>query len=215
MITTLIILGLFYLLSLYFYFKKIRISNISNYLTFIHFISFGLLIFSVGLMWFDLKLSGRFTKTVFALTYLISSILIFGLTQNKIKRIYTGIIALIPVILPTSLLFTKSAVIPIVIVVSLFNSYEYTEKIDGKYSIEIQNGGVLSCGQKLYLTEKKGFFIKKEYLDYENQCLPIADSLKIDLLNNDSIIVNIFHRDTEQSNPMMIKMNLEKLINVP
>jgi CDP-diglyceride synthetase len=216
MIAILILIGLFYILGFYFYFKKVRISKILSYLTNLHFISFGLLVLSIGLLWFDLKFSGRLTKTVIGLIFLISGILIFGLTNNRIKRIYTGIVISLPLLLPFSLIFTKSAVIPIVIIASLFDSYEFSQKIDDNYSIEIQNGGILSCGQQIYITIKKGFFIKKEYLDYENQCLPIADSINIiDSTNESDLVVAIYHKFSDIENPLQVKLNLDKIINVP
>ena len=156
---------------------------------------FAILLF-ILLNVFNLKLKGVYTNYIIGITFIISTILLFGLTKNKQYKILSGILAVPFYIFGVACLFWKMGLIFFYFISLPFEPPIATYKIDDNYAIETNHGGILSCGENLSIT-KTHFGILNETVFTDNGiCLIGIKHIETITFTNEQLTLMIYHDES-------------------
>jgi hypothetical protein len=157
MTTLLILTTLAIFLSTWFLFKKPKTKSLEKVLAFIHFALLLLLVLTIALLMQNLRFAGQFTNTLIAVAFLISGIILFGMTTSKIVKIYSGLIAIPVFLTEVSLLFGATPLLlPAMVAFLMFAPPRQKEPINSQYNLRVHQGGIMAPPNLFYLTQRKG-----------------------------------------------------------
>lgn len=204
MTTFIIITGLSYLIALILFFVKPRMDSHQKTLKSVYLIIVSLFIVTLILLFNGYRLSGQYTNTIIGQTYLSATILLFVLIKSKTLKIYAGLIAVLPFL-----------IIPSLFAYLMFAPPITKEKINGQYNLETHPGGIMGCGQILYMTRNTFIFDKQIYLS-SNNCITSIYKLEIiTFKENAFLIYKAYHHDKEDkylANPFVDTLDLKNKV---
>ncbi len=153
----------------------------------------ALSVLCVVLLFFDFRLRGFFTTTMIIWTFLISTILLFGLSQDHRTKLLSGFIAIPIGALTIWSMFFSIALFPIHVLLNPFSPPMLKLEINSHYQIEVREIGFLACGESLIVTESVfGIFEKQIYLD-NSPCVTGIYSIETVDFNKKFASFLIFH----------------------
>lgn len=195
------------LTSAFFIWKKPKHNLLTKFVTFTHFLLLILTIVVIMLLFNNYRLIGTHSNTIVGATFLISGILLFGLTRNKIIKIYSGIIFSINLIFQIALLFAPNGLLLFyAIACFMFQSPYMTKNLTVEKNIEFYEPFL--GPPPIYLTEKKFGILKSQKLMVfqkgEPYYKPDINNLKI--INDTTIECNItLNKDNTTKDTLITK----------
>ena len=151
------------------------------------------LVFSlVNLFYFNnLRLKGLYSIPIINLLFVLTVVIYFSFVTNSRLKIIS--IPILTVFILLGLLTT------------FFGQLKYEKKIDDTHKIMVTSGGLMSCGQLLYLTRTTCLMFDKE-VHYEGS-LCLRDITQIDVLRfNNELAEFEIHHNGELENPYRLKI---------
>ncbi|MGB5981722.1 MAG: hypothetical protein WBG46_06225 [Nonlabens sp.] len=162
-------------------FKQRKLEKILGRISVLSFIATVICILS---LLFDYRLVGRFTNVFIGSSFVISTILYFGLTRYKSLKIITGFFSVtfcVAIIIGFVIELWK---FPILIVALPFQPPQARFEVAKQTYIEVRDGGFLACGESLYLTQTAYFLLEKQKYLGNNAC--VQGISQVNLLSKDS-----------------------------
>ena len=151
------------------------------------------LVFSlVNLFYFNnLRLKGLYSIPIINLLFVLTVVIYFSFVTNSRLKIIS--IPILTVFILLGLLTT------------FFGQLKYEKKIDDTHKIMVTSGGLMSCGQLLYVTRTTCLMFDKE-VHYEGS-LCLRDITQIDVLRfNNELAEFEIHHNGELENPYRLKI---------
>lgn len=194
MITFIILIGLFALVSLLPFFIKFKEPIWLNYLKMAVLIALVGMVLNLGLMHFGYRLKGAYTSWILALVFWGGTLLIFGFSKSPKTQMLAGLLAI-----PTY----GMALLAVVYKPTLLVFYFFwllaqpplaTSQVNEEYHIEIRDGGFLACGESLYVMQSHYGVFNKEIYVGNNHC--VQGIHKVEMLeHNSEKFVFLIHHD--------------------
>lgn len=180
--------------------KKLQNKIVARIIGIVHFIFLTLAVFCLVLLVNGYRFNGQYTNSLVGISFIITGILLFGITRLVILKIYSGFIAIPSLIMEIGLLFMPNGfMLPFIIVSLLYQPPYLVEKIDKQYNIEIHQG-FMGPPNIIYLTNKKSFLFRKQTrMQAKGEILSHVKSIKILKFNNDSMLVCQVYLDEQSS----------------
>jgi hypothetical protein len=125
------------------------------------------------------RLKGIHTFSVIGLIFIVSTILFFAILKNNKKK-------LIITIIHTPILFLS-------ILILLIGRVVYEQKIDSNHKISVTNGGILGCGEMLFISQSRFVIFDNQIVSIENLCLKGIYNIDVIKLNEKQIEFLIYH----------------------
>ena len=166
----------------------------------------GILI-CVLLLFFDFRLKGEYTTSIIGLTFVLSTILLFGLTKNTRIKLLSGILAIPMFVIGILSLFSKMTLFFFYLIALPFEPPIAKFKINQNHNVEVRVGGFLACGESLVITESAfGILDKQKYVG-NNSCVTGIDRIEtIDFKENKTEFLIYHDGKTEFENPYKYKV---------
>ncbi|MBS1512680.1 MAG: hypothetical protein JST86_17680 [Bacteroidetes bacterium] len=186
--------------------KKPAIKLIRPLLTYLHLLFFLLTLAAVILLMNGYKFAGAYTNTFFAVSFLVTSILLFGCTKNIFLRFYSGLFVLLSILFELLLFFTPNALLlPFILAGLLFQSPKYVVAVNANSQVEVYDQFL--GPPPVFLSENKiGLFKKLYVLKPTSADFYTGDSLKIiDGNDTDHIVCCVYHGDDSCKLDTLIK----------
>ena len=134
------------------------------------------------------RLKGIYTNSFLELTFILFTLLFFGMMKNN-KTKLLKLFILIPLFCLTTLLFIFEQVIA-----------EY--KIDESYNIEVSESGFLNCGERISITKSEFGIFRKRILIRTDLCLIGINKIETVVFNENIAEFLIYHNgDYDSENP--------------
>ncbi len=161
----------------------------------------GILI-CVLLLVFDFRLKGEYTTSIIGLTFVLSTILLFGLTRNARTKILSGILTIPMLVVGILSLFSEMTLFFFYLIALPFEPPIAKFEINQNYNVEVRVGGFLACGESLVITESTfGILDKQKYVG-NNSCVTGIDKIEtLDFDNNKAEFLIYHDGKTEFENP--------------
>jgi len=162
---------------------------------------FGVIICSLLLV-FDYRFKGKYTTTIIGLTFLISTIILFGLTKKTRTKILSGILTIPIAIFGISSLIWEMPIIFFYLLVMPFHPPKVKFEIDKRHNIEVRNGGFMACGESLFITESNLLILDRLKHVGNNSCVTGINKIETINFKENKIEFLISHDGkTEFENP--------------
>ncbi len=143
--------------------KKFPLVVFTKILTGIHLLFLVLTILVVVLLFNNFRLIGIFSNAIVGITFIVSGIFLFGLTKNKILKLYTGIIFSVNVIFQIAFFFAPNGLLLFYGIASfLFQPPYMTKNLTPTKKIEFYEPFL--GPPPIYLTEEKFGILKSQKL---------------------------------------------------
>lgn len=182
--------------------KKPNLNLLTKYLTFIHILLLILAFVVLVLLLNNYRLIGTYSNTIVGVAFLVSGILLFGLTRNKIVKVYSGIIFTINLIFQIALFFAPNGILLFyAIICVLFQPPYMTKNLTTEKKVEFYEPFL--GPPPIYLTERKfGIFKSQKLMTFKKGELynkPDLNNFRIItdttiecnvMLNKDNIIID-------------------------
>ena len=186
-----------------------RAENIIKKISFYSFIG---TVFCTLLLFFRFRLKGEYTTSIIGLTFLLSTIILFGLAKNSRTKLLSGILT-IPIFLVGVLsLFFEMTLFFFYLIALPFEPPIAKFEINKNHNVEVRVGGFLACGESLVITESQfGILDKQKYVG-NNSCVKGIN--KIETLEFSEIKADflIYHDGkTEFENPYKYEVELKNV----
>ncbi|MGY3795693.1 hypothetical protein ACWNT5_23160 [Aquimarina sp. 433] len=171
----------------------------------------GILICALLLV-FDFRFKGKYTTTIIGLTFLISTILLFGLTKKIQTKILSGILTIPVTIFGISSLIWEMPIIFFYLLAMPFHPPKAKFDLNKKHNIEVRDGGFMACGESLFITESTMLILDKIKYVGNNAC--VTGINKIETLDHKENKVEflIYHDGkTEFENPYKYQPEIKNM----
>lgn len=168
--------------------KKYNFVTLTKILTGIHFLLLFLTIAVLILLFNNIKFIGTYSNSIIAIAFIISGILVFGLTKNDLVKVYSGIIFGLNVIFQIALFFAPNTLLfYYAIAFVIFQPPYMTKNIAQEKNIEFYDAFL--GPPPIYLTEKKFYIFKSQKLmTFKNGNVYSNPKIKLEQTNVDSVI---------------------------
>ena len=176
------------LLSIVCIWRKIHLANLTRILTAIHFILLGLTILLVILLFNDFKLTGTYSNTIVVIAFVVSGILVYGLTRNRFVKLYSSILFWINTVFQIALFFAPNTLLFFYAVAYvLFQPPYMTKELTDKATIEFYEPFL--GPPPIYLTEEKfGILKSQRSMTFKNGDVYNKSQIRLEQTNVDSFI---------------------------
>ncbi|WP_156833760.1 hypothetical protein [Christiangramia salexigens] len=165
-------------------------------------------------MWFEFRLKGSYTTSIIGMTFWCGTILLYGLTKNKTKRIITGLLTIPTFIIGIMSLIVQPLVLLFAVPYLAFQSPMAKFDIDKKHNIEVRNPGFMACGESLYVTKSEYLIFDKQIYVGNNHCVKGIHKIKTIEFNKQKMIFLIYHDGVEkEENPYKYEVSRETVGN--
>ena len=161
----------------------------------------GIIVCSL-LLTFDLRFKGKYTTTFIGLTFLISTVILFGLTKKTGTKILSGILTIPLAIFGISSLIWEVPIVFFYLLAMPFHPPKAKFEIDKKHNIEVRNGGFMACGESLFVTESTLLILDKLKHVGNNSCVTGINKVETINFKENEVEFLIYHDGkTEFENP--------------
>ncbi|BAO76450.1 hypothetical protein [Winogradskyella sp. PG-2] len=202
MTTFIILITIFSGISLVLIFKKYDFPKLEKVIRKISFYSLiGILICAILLV-FDFRIKGKYTTTIIGLTFLLSTILLFGLTKKSLTKVLSGILTLPMFVFGILSLFSEVGLVFFYLITLPFQSPMAKSEINENHNVEVRVGGFFACGESLVITKSQfGILDKQQYVG-NNSCVTGIDKIETLEFKENNVEFLIYHDGkTEFENP--------------
>ena len=150
---------------------KTRFPKAEKLLSRIALLSLVVMILCVVLLSNDLCLKGAYTSAIIGVVFLLTTLVLFGLSKRTTTKIWSGLIT-IPVFICCLLsLFDKGYLFFFYLLALPFAPPIATYDVDETHQVEVHDGGFMACGESLVLTESTCFLFDKQRYAGNNHCV--------------------------------------------
>jgi ABC-2 type transport system permease protein len=171
----------------------------------------GIIVCSIFLV-FDLRFKGKYTTTILGLTFLISTVILFGLTKKTGTKIYSGILTIPLAIFGVSSLIWEMPIIFFYLLAMPFHPPKAKFEIDKKHNIEVRDGGFMACGESLFITETTVLIMDKLKHVGNNSCVTGINKIETLEFKEDKADFLIYHDGkTEFKNPYKYQTEIKNV----
>lgn len=183
-------------------FKKYDFPKLEKVIRKISFYSLIGILICVVLLIFDFRLKGKYTTSIIGLTFLISTILLFGLTKRNLTKILSGILT-IPIFIFGILSFYSEIGLVFFYFISIpFQAPMAKSEINDNHNVEVRIGGFLACGENLVITKSQFGILDKQQYAGNNYCVTGIDKIETIEFKENNVEFLIYHDGkTEFENP--------------
>ena len=193
MTTFIVLMTIFSGISLVLIFKKYDFPKLEKVIRKISFYSLiGILICAVLLV-FDFRLKGKYTTSIIGLTFLLSTILLFGLTKKNLTKIFSGILTIPIFVFGVLSLFSEIGFVFFYLITLPFQSPMAKSEINENHNVEVRVGGFFACGESLVITKSQfGILDKQKYVG-NNSCVTGIDKIETIEFKKNKVEFLIYH----------------------
>ena len=150
----------------------------------------------------DFRFKGKYTTTIIGLTFLISTIILFGLTKKTRTKILSGFLTIPLVIFGISSLIWEMPIIFFYLLAMPFHPPKAKFEIDKNHNIEVRDGGFMACGESLFITESTLLILDKIKHVGNNSCVIGINKIETLSFKEKDVEFLIYHDGkTEFENP--------------
>ena len=110
------------------------------------------IVICILLLFHDLRLKGAYTTSIIGLIFLLSTIVLFGLTKNRQTRILSGILV-IPLFVVGILSLIFKSLSGFYLIILPFQPPMAKFEINNNHNVEVWPGGFFACRESLVITE--------------------------------------------------------------
>lgn len=161
----------------------------------------GILICAVLLV-FDFRLKGKYTTSIIGLTFLLSTILLFGLTKKNLTKVLSGILFLPMLVFGISGLIWEMPIIFFHLIALPFQPPMAKSEINKNHNVEVRVGGFFACGESLVITKSELGILDKQYYVGNNFCVTGINKIETLEFKENNVEFLIYHDGkTEFENP--------------
>ena len=189
-------------ISLVLIFKRYDFPKLEKTIRKISFYSLIGILICIVLLVFDFRLKGKYTTSIIGLIFLLSTILLFGLTKKNLTRILSGILTIPIFIFGISSLFSEIGFVFFYLITLPFQAPMAKSEINKNHNVEVRIGGFLACGESLVITKSQfGILDKQQYVG-NNSCVTGIDKIETIEFEENNVEFLIYHDGkTEFENP--------------
>ena len=183
-------------------FKRYDFPKLEKTIRKISFYSLIGILICIVLLVFDFRLKGKYTTSIIGLIFLLSTILLFGLTKKNLTRILSGILTIPIFIFGISSLFSEIGFVFFYLITLPFQAPMAKSEINKNHNVEVRIGGFLACGESLVITKSQfGILDKQQYVG-NNSCVTGIDKIETIEFEENNVEFLIYHDGkTEFENP--------------
>jgi len=195
---SIIILTISFLAALTFKLTKTKNAKLYKLFRNSHLLLLGLTIIAVMLLLNSYSFRGFLTDKIFAILFIATGIILFGLyrERKKLIRAYYAFYFILPLLLLFGLIVPRLHFITAVAGIGLLIDGEHTRyPIDNKYSIQTSRVGILAGSPTYSLIEKKLFLFEKVTDDIVPK-IGVSKSLETVKIRTDSFRLNVITSET-------------------
>lgn len=202
MTTFIILITIFSGISLVLIFKKYDFPQLEKVISTISFYSLIGIFICVILLVFDFRLKGKYTTTIIGLTFLMSTILLFGLTEKSLTKRFSGIFTIPIFVFGILSLFSEIGFVFFYLITLPFHPPMAKFDINENHNVEVRVGGFFACRESLVITKSQfGILDKQQYVG-NNSCVTGIDKITTLEFKENNVEFLIYHDGkTEFENP--------------
>ena len=202
MTTFLVLITIFLGISLVLILTKSDFPKLEKVIKKISFYSLiGILICALLLV-FEFRLKGEYTTSIIGLTFVLSTILLFGLTKNTRNKILSGILTIPMFVFGILSLIWEMPIAFFYLIALPFEPPIAKFEMNDNHNVEVRVGGFLACGESLIITESTfGILDKQKYVG-NNSCVTGINKIEtLDFKGNKAEFLIYHDGKTEFENP--------------
>lgn len=207
-----VLITIFTGISLVLIFKKYDFPKLEKVIRKISFYSLIGILICVLLLVFDFRLKGKYTTSIIGVIFLLSTILLFGLTKKSLTKILSGILTIPIFIFGILSLFWEIGFGFFYLITLPFQAPSAKSEINANHNVEVRVGGFLACGEILVITKSEFGILDKQYYAGNNSCVTGID--KIETLDfQENIVEFLIYHDgkTEFENPYKYQSEMKNV----
>ena len=193
MTTFIVLITIFSGVSLVLTLKKYDFPKLEKVIRKISFYSLIGILICVVLLVFDFRLKGKYTTSIIGLTFLLSTILVFGLTKKSLTKVLSGILTIPIFILGISSLFWEMGFVFFYLITLPFQSPFAKSEINANHNVEVRVGGFFACGESLVITKSEFGILDKQYYVGNNFCVTGIDKIETLEFKENNVEFLIYH----------------------
>lgn len=164
------------------------------------------------LLVFNFRFKGTYTTTIIGLTFLISTIILFGLTKKKRTKILSGFLTIPLVIFGISSLIWEMPIIFFYLLTMPFHPPKAKFEISKKHNIEVRDGGFMACGESLFITESSFLILDEIKHVGNNSCVIGINKIETLSFEENKVEFLIYHDGkTQFENPYKYKPEIKNV----
>ncbi len=199
-------------ISLILFFSKYDFPKLERVIKKVSFYSFIGVLICLFLLVFDFRLKGKYTVSIIGLTFLISTILLFGLTKKNLTKVLSGILTILVFIFGVLSSFWLMGLVFFHLITMLFQPPFVKYQINKTHNVEVREGGFMACGESLVITKSQyGILDKQKYIG-NSFCVTGISKIETLEFNENEIEFLIYHDGkTEFKNPYRYKPEIKNV----
>ncbi len=160
------------------------------------------IIICILLLVFDFRFKGAYTNTIIGLTFVLSTILLFGLTKNTGTKVLSGILTIPMLLFGILSLIWEMPIVFFYLLAMPFQPPIAKFGINNKHNVEVRVGGFMACGESLFITESTAIFLDKIKHVRNNSCVTGIHKIETLKFDKNKAKFLIYHDgQTEFENP--------------
>ena len=176
-------------------FTKTKFPKAEKLLTRIALFSFVGVVLCVVLLSNDLRPKGAYTSAIIGVTFLLATLILFGLSKRTTTKIWSGLIA-VPVFLCCLLsLFSKGYLFFLYLLALPFGPPKAKFNMDASHHVEVRNGGFMACGESLVLTESAYLLFDRQLYAGNTHCVVNIHKIETVAFDENKATFLIYHND--------------------
>ena len=212
MTTFIILTTTFSVISLVLILKKSDFPKFEKVIKKISFYSLIGILICVVLLVFEYRLKGKYTTSIIGLTFLLSTILLFGLTKKNLIKIFSGVLTIPILVFGILGSFSQIGLVFFYLITLPFQSPIAKFEINKNYNVEVRIGGFMACGESLVITKSKfGILDKQQYVG-NNACVTGINKIETKEFKENNVEFLIYHNGkTEFENPYKYQPEIKNI----
>ena len=212
MTTFLVLITIFLGISLLLILTKADFTKLERVIKKVSFYSLIGILICVLLLVFDFRLKGKYTTTIIGLTFLFSTILLFGLTKKNLTKILSGILTIPVFVFGILSLVWEMGFVFFNLIALPFQPPMAKSEINEKYNVEVRLGGFFACGESLVITKSEFGILEKQQYVGNNSCVTGIEKIKAIEFKENNVEFLIYHDGkTEFENPYKYKPEIKNV----
>ncbi len=163
------------------------------------------------LMFFDLRIKGRYTTSLIGIVFIISSFVLFSITKTRKRRVLSGIVTIPLTALGILSLVHEGWLIVLLIPYLIFQAPLAKSEINKSHNAEIRYGGFFACGESIYVTKTFFGLLDKQVHVGNNHCVKGIYEIETITFNDKKYEFLIHHTDSDETeSPYNYLVELDK-----
>jgi ABC-2 type transport system permease protein len=199
-------------ISLFLTFKKVNFPKLEKVIRKISLYSLIIILICVILSLFDIRLKWTYATSIIGLIFLLSTIILYGITKNKLYKNLSGALTIPLIILGILSPFIEGPIALLYLIAMPFQPPIVKSEINETYSVEIRDDGFLPCTESLIILESKFWIFDKQQNLGTNFCLTGINKIEPLIVNKNKVEFLIYHDgQTKRENPYKYKAEIKNV----